>query len=105
MIGRFGQPYIGQAVSEAPPTATAVFAETLDNFQHSTRLIPENRSCTLNSSRYAIQHWNFYQCVSRSKNCEKRRSSSPETRLAGKEKANNGFKKNEERAAALKVYV
>jgi hypothetical protein len=31
--------------------ATAMFAETLDNFQHSTRLIPESRSCTLNSSR------------------------------------------------------
>jgi hypothetical protein len=30
--------------------ATAFFAET-DNFQHSTRLIPESRSRTLNSSR------------------------------------------------------
>jgi hypothetical protein len=27
--------------------ATAMFAETLDNFQHSTRLIPEGRSCTI----------------------------------------------------------
>jgi hypothetical protein len=31
--------------------ATAMFAETLDNTQHSTRLIPESRSYTLNSSR------------------------------------------------------
>jgi hypothetical protein len=31
--------------------ATAMLAETFDNFQHSTRLIPESRSCTLNSSR------------------------------------------------------
>jgi hypothetical protein len=29
---------------------TAVFAETLDNFQRSTRLIPESCSCTLSSS-------------------------------------------------------
>jgi hypothetical protein len=28
-----------------------MFVETLDNFQHSMRLIPESRSCTLNSSR------------------------------------------------------
>jgi hypothetical protein len=33
------------------PLKAAVFAETLDNRQHSTRLIPENRSRTLNSSR------------------------------------------------------
>jgi hypothetical protein len=26
--------------------ATAMFAETLDNFQHSKRLIPDSRSCT-----------------------------------------------------------
>jgi hypothetical protein len=31
--------------------ATEVFAETLDNVQHSTRLIPESRSFILNSSR------------------------------------------------------
>jgi hypothetical protein len=31
--------------------ATPVFAETVDNFQHSTLLIPESRSCVLNSSR------------------------------------------------------
>jgi hypothetical protein len=31
--------------------ATAMFTETLNNFQHSTRLNPESRSCTLNSSR------------------------------------------------------
>jgi hypothetical protein len=30
--------------------ATAMLNETLDNFQHSTRLIPESRSCTLISS-------------------------------------------------------
>jgi hypothetical protein len=30
--------------------ATAMFVETLDNFQHSSRFIPETRSCTLNSS-------------------------------------------------------
>jgi hypothetical protein len=30
--------------------AAAEFAETLNNFQHSTLLIPESRSCTLNSS-------------------------------------------------------
>jgi hypothetical protein len=28
--------------------ATAMFAETLDNFQHSTRLISESRSCAQN---------------------------------------------------------
>jgi hypothetical protein len=31
--------------------ATAMFAEMLDNSQHSTRLIPESRSFTMNSSR------------------------------------------------------
>jgi hypothetical protein len=31
--------------------AIAVYAETFDNFQQSTRLILESRSCTLNSSR------------------------------------------------------
>jgi hypothetical protein len=31
--------------------ATAKYAETLDNFQHSTRLIPGIRSCALNSNR------------------------------------------------------
>jgi hypothetical protein len=31
--------------------ATAMFAETLNNIQHSTRLTPESRSYTLNSSR------------------------------------------------------
>jgi hypothetical protein len=31
--------------------ATAMFAETLDNLQHSMRLIPESRCCTLNSGR------------------------------------------------------
>jgi hypothetical protein len=31
--------------------ATAIFAETFDNFQHSMRLIPESRSCTSKSSR------------------------------------------------------
>jgi hypothetical protein len=31
--------------------ATAVFAETLDNFQNSTRLLPDSRRCTVNSSR------------------------------------------------------
>jgi hypothetical protein len=30
---------------------TVMFAETLVNFQHSTRLTPESRSYTLNSSR------------------------------------------------------
>jgi hypothetical protein len=31
--------------------ATAMFTETMDNSQHSTRLIPESRSYTLNSNR------------------------------------------------------
>jgi hypothetical protein len=31
--------------------ATAMSAETLDNFQHSMSLIPKSRSCTLNYSR------------------------------------------------------
>jgi hypothetical protein len=31
--------------------ATAMLAETLDNFQHSTRLIPESQNFALNSSR------------------------------------------------------
>jgi hypothetical protein len=31
--------------------ATAMFAEMLDNSQHSMQLIPESRSYTLNSSR------------------------------------------------------
>jgi hypothetical protein len=34
--------------------ATAMFAETLENSQHSTRLIPESRSKTLNSNRENI---------------------------------------------------
>jgi hypothetical protein len=47
--------YIRQAVGdEKTPNhdtfilkmATAMFVETLDNFQHSTRLIPESQSCT-----------------------------------------------------------
>jgi hypothetical protein len=39
--------------------ATATFSETLDNFQHSTRLIPESRSCTLNSSREKLRTRRF----------------------------------------------
>jgi hypothetical protein len=33
---------------------TTVFGETLDSLQHSTRLIPESRSFTLNSSRESL---------------------------------------------------
>jgi hypothetical protein len=35
--------------------ATAMFAETLDNSQHSTRINPESRSYTLNSIREKIR--------------------------------------------------
>jgi hypothetical protein len=31
--------------------ATSMSAETLEIFRHSTQLIPESRSCTMNSSR------------------------------------------------------
>jgi hypothetical protein len=41
--------------SNAANIATALFAETLDNFQHSTPFIPESRSCTLNSSRQNLR--------------------------------------------------
>lgn len=33
----------------------AMFAETSDSFQHSTRLIPDSRSCILNPSRESIR--------------------------------------------------
>jgi hypothetical protein len=39
--------------------ATAMFAETLDTFQHSTRLFPESRSCALNSSRENLKAKNW----------------------------------------------
>jgi hypothetical protein len=38
--------------------ATAMFAETLGNFQHSTRLIPESRSCTLYLSDLCAYNYN-----------------------------------------------
>jgi hypothetical protein len=41
--------------------ATAMFAEALENFQHSMRLIPESRSCTLNSSRENVRTRAFYE--------------------------------------------
>jgi hypothetical protein len=49
MVGRFSKPYIGQApggeldlvvLIGGAEERTCNFAETLDNFQHSTRLIP-----------------------------------------------------------------
>jgi hypothetical protein len=43
--------------------ATAVFTETLDNFQHSTWPISESRSCTLNSSRETIEQ-EYFVCWS-----------------------------------------
>jgi hypothetical protein len=61
LVGRFLNPYIGQAVGgewdvTGPSNqhiftlkmATAMFAKT-DNFQHSTRLIPESRRLRYNS--------------------------------------------------------
>jgi hypothetical protein len=36
-------------------TATAVFAQMLDNFQHSIRLVPESRIFTYNSSRELLR--------------------------------------------------
>jgi hypothetical protein len=42
--------------------ATAMLAETLDNFQHSTRLIPECRSCTLISSRVNLRTRTMSYC-------------------------------------------
>jgi hypothetical protein len=39
-----------QPLNAHPEDGTAMFAES-DNFQHSTRPIPESPSCTLNSSR------------------------------------------------------
>jgi hypothetical protein len=38
-----------------PKITTAILDETLDNFQHSTLLIPEGRSCTLNSSPESLR--------------------------------------------------
>jgi hypothetical protein len=35
--------------------ATEMFAETLENFKNSTRLIPESRSCTLNSTNENVR--------------------------------------------------
>jgi hypothetical protein len=59
MVGRFWKPHIGQAVGSeldlmvliggAKEVATLMFAEKLDNFQHSKWFIPESRSCALNS--------------------------------------------------------
>jgi hypothetical protein len=54
---RCSSPPISTIKSNSPPTATtitlkmaaAMFVETLDNFQPSTRLTPESRSFTLNS--------------------------------------------------------
>jgi hypothetical protein len=37
--------------------ATTVFTETLDNFQHSTRLIPESRRCTYSCSKSNYTSW------------------------------------------------
>jgi hypothetical protein len=37
--------------------ATAMFAETLDNFQHSTRLIPESRSFTFSRICFSDAPW------------------------------------------------
>jgi hypothetical protein len=81
MVGRFWKPYIGRALgdefdvmlliggaedraailykaSKTPnyyiftlKMATAMSAETFDNSQQPTRLIPESRCCTVNSSR------------------------------------------------------
>jgi hypothetical protein len=34
--------------------ATAMFAEKLDNFQNSTRLIPESRSCALETDTFRL---------------------------------------------------
>jgi hypothetical protein len=35
--------------------ATAMFSETLQNYQHSTRLIPESQSCASNSNRENVR--------------------------------------------------
>jgi hypothetical protein len=42
--------------------ATAMSAETLDNCQHSTLLIPENRSSTSNSSRENLKKIMMVEC-------------------------------------------
>jgi hypothetical protein len=61
MVGLFWKLYIGQPVGgeldllvliggATLKMASAIFAETLDNSQHSTRLIPDSQSCTMDSS-------------------------------------------------------
>jgi hypothetical protein len=58
MVERFWKPYIWQVVGDeldfmvlivGAEERAAVFAATFDNFQYSTRLIPESRSFTTNN--------------------------------------------------------
>jgi hypothetical protein len=42
--------------------ANAMYAETLDDSQHSSRLILKSRSCALNSSRENLRTW-FLCCI------------------------------------------
>jgi hypothetical protein len=56
MAGRVLQSYTWQAVGGELDLLVLIGgaeerAEILDNFQHSTRVTPKSRSCTLNSSR------------------------------------------------------
>jgi hypothetical protein len=64
--------------------ATAVFAETLGNSQYSTRLIPERRSCTLNSSREYLRKKNILACYNDNSFYESHKLEY-ENRLSGKQ--------------------